>query len=234
MTDGTCLLCGETYTKRGMTRHVRACLPDSRDVDGTPTTLLRITGEHRSDYWLHALVENEATLSTLDSFLRDLWLECCGHMSSFTIDGVEYVKPYQDNQGSTFGAPRRSMDIAIGGALDAVEECSYVYDFGSSTHLTVQVSQTDSWVVDDIVQRRERDGSVDDGILLVARNDAPERECANCGEQAAELCQSCLWERGPEAMFCESCARDHERECERPSFLPVVNSPRSGVCGYTG
>lgn len=34
--------------------------------------------------------------------------------------------------------------------------------------------------------------------------------------------------------LCADCADDHGEECDRPAFLPVVNSPRSGVCGYTG
>lgn len=35
-----------------------------------------------------------------------------------------------------------------------------------------------------------------------------------------------------EGWLCESCAKNHE--CDEDMFLPVLNSPRTGVCGYTG
>jgi len=31
-----------------------------------------------------------ATLTDLDGFLRDIWLECCGHLSAFDIGTVRY------------------------------------------------------------------------------------------------------------------------------------------------
>lgn len=33
MTDGTCVLCGDSYTKRGMTRHLRSCLAEQYNLD---------------------------------------------------------------------------------------------------------------------------------------------------------------------------------------------------------
>jgi hypothetical protein len=67
MTDGECYICGDSYTKRGMSRHLQACLPESDE--STTTYHLRIVGAQRSDYWLHLLVEAETALSNLDSFL---------------------------------------------------------------------------------------------------------------------------------------------------------------------
>jgi hypothetical protein len=54
MTDGDCYLCGESYTKRGMSRHLRSCLPGLSD--GTTTYHLRIMGAQRPGYWLHLLL----------------------------------------------------------------------------------------------------------------------------------------------------------------------------------
>jgi hypothetical protein len=34
------------------------------------------------------------------------------------------------------------------------------------------------------------------------------------------------------ALLCDDCAADHEHDEEM--FLPVVNSPRIGMCGYSG
>ena len=35
-----------------------------------------------------------------------------------------------------------------------------------------------------------------------------------------------------EGWLCQSCADEHE--CGEDMLLPVVNSPRTGVCGYAG
>ena len=44
---------------------------------------------------------------------------------------------------------------------------------------------------------------------------------------------------GQECLLCKKCAEKHEHgKGEEPvdegTFLPVVNSPRMGMCGYTG
>ena len=232
MTDGQCYLCGETYTKRGMNRHLRSCLPEAEA--GTSAVVLRITGTNRDEYWIHTLVDRETTLAALDTFLRDFWVECCHHLSTFEIGGTDYNN---DNPGAFGSRPQqgRSMDISVGAVLDrhTVEEFSYVYDWGSSTHLTLSVVETGSWELS-----RISSDSVDslstgyNGLLLLTRNEQPDRECASCGEQAEEICQECLMRRGPDALYCEACAEEHD--CDHPRFLPVVNSPRSGVCGYLG
>ena len=107
MTDGRCTLCGETYTKQGMTRHLRSCTQDHVDAGDRPTFHLSIGDAYRTDYWMHVEIEQETTLAALDEFLRDIWLDCCGHMSSFTIDDVEYVKPYTEEESMLgFGVER--------------------------------------------------------------------------------------------------------------------------------
>ena len=40
--------------------------------------------------WMHLEIPVEATLRDLDQFLRDIWLECCGHLSAFTIGSTQY------------------------------------------------------------------------------------------------------------------------------------------------
>ena len=34
------------------------------------------------EYWLHVEGRETASLQQLDSLLRRVWLECCGHMSA--------------------------------------------------------------------------------------------------------------------------------------------------------
>jgi len=232
MTDGRCYLCEDTYTKRGMNRHLRSCLPPSEG--GTNAVVIRIRGTHRDDYWIHTLVDRETTLARIDSFLRDFWVECCHHLSTFQIGRVDYSN---DNPGVLGSEPQRgrSMDISLGAVLDrhTVEEFSYVYDWGSSTHLTLSVVETGSWGLSAIDSDSAADVSTGyDGLLVLTRNEPPRRECASCGDPADVICQDCLMGRDPDAFYCQECADEHDRE--HPRFLPVVNSPRSGVCGYMG
>lgn len=241
MTDGHCTVCGESYTKRGMTRHLTSCLGDLPTTDGSSLVHLRVIATHRPDYWLHLAVKEMTTLDALDGFVCDLWLECCGHMSAFTIGDIEYTKPYTEGETTAMaGVDRRPMDVALSSvvettATDQDREFMHEYDFGTTTELTVRVVDAGGWdlpganlhnVVGNVPQR--------DGVYVLARNEPPEIECGECGSPATVVCQRCLHRIGPDAWLCDDCADAHESECEFPSFLPRINSPRTGVCGYTG
>jgi len=228
MTDGTCKLCEETYTKQGMSRHLGSCLPDSDDGE---IHHLRIAGERRSDYWLHLAVAGTTLLSALDQFLRDLWVECCNHLSAFTIGDQQYERPYDENG---VGGTRRtqSMAVELGSVAAGVDSFSYTYDFGSETALDVQIVETGGWSLSTLEADGTETGA--EGIVLLARNHPPDIECETCSAPATTICQTCLRDRAADAWLCESCATAHEEGCDRPRYLPVVNSPRVGVCGYRG
>ncbi len=82
-----------------MTRHLEACeqraaiqaeAGDRRKAQKTRVFHLVVEGSRLPMYWMHLEVSAETTLATLDHFLRDTWLECCGHLNAFTIGGVRY------------------------------------------------------------------------------------------------------------------------------------------------
>ena len=58
--------------------------------------------------------------------------------------------------------------------------------------------------------------------------------CHECGERpAVKICAQCAWEE--EGWLCAECAPHHGcNEEDFEYFLPVVNSPRAGVCAYVG
>jgi hypothetical protein len=153
------------------------------------------------------------TLAQLDGFLRDIWLECCGHLSQFSIDGVDYS---QDDD-SVWGPKPKSMKTALNKVLRVGDSFDYEYDFGSTTELAGVVLA-------------ERQGVSAEPIAILARNNPPEAECSVCKKKAEVVCPCC------EQCFCESCfGKDaHFDECDEWEPLPLVNSPRAGVCGYTG
>lgn len=48
---------------------------------------LRMQDAYSGAFWFDAEVRGTATLTDVDSYLRAIWLECCGHMSRFSLEG---------------------------------------------------------------------------------------------------------------------------------------------------
>ncbi|MGH9895377.1 MAG: hypothetical protein ACREA0_26010 [bacterium] len=95
----------------------------------------------------------------------------------------------------------------------------YEYDFGTTTTLTGQVLGN-------------RHGSIGRSpVRLLARNDPLVWSCAECKASATTVCPFCI--DSDACLFCDAHATDHEH-AEEEVYLPVVDSPRMGVCGYTG
>ena len=61
-------------------------------------------------YWLHLETQGSATLEDLDHYLRVIWLECCGHLSSFAMQGKRYTPPWPDPGGLEDDL---SMDVRV-------------------------------------------------------------------------------------------------------------------------
>ena len=149
-----------------------------------------------------------------------MWLECCGHLSTFTINGVRYAaRP-------SSGLDERDMSYEVGSVLDADSEFSYQYDFGSTTELSLRVVERDDHHCGFGVTADYGDMPV----RLLARNDMPDIQCGVCGDAATSVCTTHRHDK--EGWLCDDCQADHE--CSPEMFLPVVNSPRVGVCAYAG
>lgn len=120
-----------------------------------------------------------------------------------------------------YGGPHSK--VSMGRRLDDVlgspgDRLSYLYDFGSSTELVVNHAGL-------------IDAAAVKGVRVVARNEAPSWLCDACGQPAAKVCVECANMGG--GFFCAIHASAGHR-CGEEMLLPVVNSPRMGVCGYTG
>lgn len=205
----TCLLCKSEFTEKGMGRHLTACLkkhaPKSKNTLARKYCFLSVRAAYNKDYFLFLLVAQDATLKILDDYLRKIWLECCGHMSSFSYGrwGEEL-----------------SMTTKIKHICDNGGTLIYMYDFGSTTELQVKIFRAIS-----------SSRNISDDIILLARNAEPVVPCDNCGNYPAkQICTEC--QRDGNGWLCEKCAPTHE--CGDEWFLPVVNSPRAGICTYTG
>jgi hypothetical protein len=229
--NGKCSLCGGTYSKAAMRKHLESCKqrqitqtpPSNRRSQKTKILHLVIEGSDQPDYWMHLDVPADAKLEDLDNFLREIWVECCGHLSALTINNVEYERDTGgvDAMWPTIfgeGKPRRSMNIRAGSVLHAGLKFHYEYDFGTPTHLALRVLS-------------EREENIKDkSIQILARNNPPHIICEMCGRLATQVCTQCIYE--DKGWLCDKCAQEHK--CGEDMLLPVVNSPRVGMCGYTG
>lgn len=204
-----CLLCGSEFTTIGIRKHISACLKKQSEIRKNRLTkkyiCLSVQAIDDKDYFLFLLVSDSATLDDLDNFLRKIWLECCGHLSAFSIEkwGEELL-----------------MTEKIKSVASTVSSLNYAYDFGSTTELIINFMGDYSCPVDDHAT-----------IKIISRNSQPIVPCDKCGEfPAVKICSECQCDGG--GWLCAKCARHHE--CGEDGFLPVVNSPRAGVCGYCG
>mgnify|MGYP001568323661 CR=1 FL=1 len=207
-TNGICAYCNTEIPKnsRSILSHFSDC-HGRQAIEGTGSAeyvLLLIQAKYSPHYWLVVKARSDVSMKMIDKFLRDIWLECCGHFSEFS------------DKNATIPMSRPLTQVLSRGL-----KIEYVYDYGSSTELTLSMIQT--------IQ------DVDEGQLLVLfRNQEPEYECSSCNKKAVAICPYCIDEG--EGYLCQSCIGQHKCVQEEGEDLlsPLTNSPRIGVCGYTG
>lgn len=215
-TPGLCAFCSEQVTKQGFARHLARCDGYQGALEGAersrrkPESLirLRVQGAHDTRYWLDLEMRGSATLLDLDHYLRAIWLECCGHLSEFSIGAW------------------RGDDIPMGWRVARVLEpgvwLTHMYDFGTTSETHVKATDV-------------RDGKplTAHPITLLARNVMPASPCMECDAPATHLCMECIIEHDRSGALCDAHVQTHPHdEYGEPS--PLVNSPRTGMCGYDG
>lgn len=205
-----------------MLRHLEACEDRAaiqarkKGAAARPALHLIVEGVSNPRYWLHLEAGASATLEDLDRFLRDIWLECCGHISAFEIDGVRYASYTEDAWDEE---DEETMNKPLSRLLQPGQTCSYEYDYGSTTLLQIRA----------LAQVAVRSGR--ERIVRLAQNERLDFPCVECGGRPAmQVCIECRFENG--GWLCLDCAPEHE--CGEEMLLPLVNSPRTGVCAYTG
>lgn len=241
--EGQCLYCKEKFSKITINRHLQKHLAEkSKENKRGKSFLLKVESNPKwgsSPYFLSLWIDGEALMEDVDDFLRRIWLECCGHMSSFTDSknkpkggGWDFfetedllmkgkIKEYEKLMEEANGEIPKSRKAKA--ALSKGMKIDYEYDFGSTTSLQLTVVE-------------EYPIKADERIVLLSRNEPLEILCDICHKEPAEvLCMVCSYD--DESYFCKKCAKEHAKTCSDfgdYASMPVVNSPRVGVCGYTG
>jgi len=206
ISEGKCLYCGSIVTQRSMGTHLKKHLLQLENENPTAEGTVFHLYIRAAEMFLHVLVKGEASFKHLDAFLRKIWMECCGHLSQF----------YQGD--SKIGLIRKFDQVLVPGL-----KLEYDYDFGSTTSVSLQV--VGSYKT-----------NLKENVLLLSRNEPLQIMGYKCEKKpATAICTIHIEE--DEGFYCDTCAAKHEEECEDfadYANMPVVNSPRMGVCGYTG
>lgn len=215
---GTCLLCKTNIGRIAMLRHSLECLKKSDWPESDePSFVIRIEDFHTKMFWLLVLARHDATLSDLDQLLRDVWVECCGHLSAFNING----RIFSSHSDYFDGAEDEESGLSV--SLDEVigpnSSFTYEYDFGSTTKLRLGVVGLSS------VTPKSRP------LSLIARNNRLDIPCFFCKGKGEYLVTD--WPDDPyQIVICRDCTKKNVDDLEPESVIVFPNSPRAGVCGY--
>lgn len=215
-TKGQCAFCGQEIAKASAARHLAACpawLAAQAKAAGSKRKSeelyhLRVQAEGQAQFWLDLEMRGSAKMKDLDHYLREIWLECCGHMSQFSYGG--------------FGSLEISMDCTLAKALEYQAGFTHIYDFGTESVSLIKMAGV-----------REGKPATSHPITLLIRNRPPAYECQECGQPAAWLCMECVIEDEAAGILCDRHVENHPHD-NYGEPIPLVNSPRVGLCGYEG
>ncbi|MGO5066819.1 IS1096 element passenger TnpR family protein [Clostridium sp. LCP25S3_F8] len=223
---GKCYFCNKEFSKAGILRHLKSCSVMKEYIGENTKSIktkankfiLSISFKYDpSVYWLFISIDKAATLKDLDKFLRDVWLECCGHLSSFEINNNTYESQTQDDIFSIFQRESRDMNVRIKDVVKLNDKIGYEYDFGSTTYLTIKVVGE--------LYGLERKNEIE----IMARNNKPEIKCSKCDNRAS------YYGGEYEEYLCKECFnKNNSEDDEMIEPIEYWNSPRDGVCGYCG
>lgn len=131
-TRGKCAYCGREFAKGGMVKHLLTCpqrqaviaASEQQPLEKEMLYHLRVQDIQQGDFWLDLEMRGSATLQQLDQYLRAIWLECCGHLSQFSIGSW---------RGSEIPKRRRIDQVFEPGI-----ELTHIYDFGTSSETLIK------------------------------------------------------------------------------------------------
>ena len=251
---GLCHLCGNAVRAEDVGNHIRSCVTTAvqskfanRDWHpnrvGDCTVLVGVRGGDPR-LWLSLAVRPTANLRQLDQFLRDVWLECCGHMSHFEIGGARYsarIPGHSDIDPIDFGVANTDeghMMYTVDQTIREGELFRHEYDHDDPTYLYLEclaILPAPYHVLPELIDPPDpAEGHTDDFISILARN-LPPGHCFICGSAARwsyyenpyiRTQQEQSGSSGFPPFFCDDCAP------RNATLTQLRNSPRVGAHCY--
>jgi len=215
---GNCYLCKREFAKGSVKSHLLKC--NNMGVGDTNYFMIKVEDFYNTDYWFYIQARDNASLRDLDNFLRDIWLECCQHLSSFSIKSKTYTSFIDDQNYMSDDYFDEIENYSLNDVLTKGIVFKHIYDYGSSTHLKLTVVESYSGI------------STLASITLLARNIMEDYKCVKCGETAIYLVVDNDWDK--ETTLCVKCSEIYADENDESYLCNITNSPRIGVCGYEG
>lgn len=205
--EGKCLYCGKMFSQREIGKHLAEHLTimEKESAGKTVTNYVHVEVE-AGEMFLHLLVKGNAQMKVIDQFLRDIWLECCGHLSAF---GHKNFKVAMSHRVEDVFQPRIKI--------------YHDYDFGTTTRVFLKA-------------HKHYQLNLKEKIILLSRNEPLKIMCSMCKkEPAVNICTACWYEEEAfYCEACSEKHAEECEDFNDYAQMPVVNSPRMGECGYTG
>ena len=150
---GQCCRCGkQTNNQVAITRHMQSCLEQWQDQENILESEPQRPGEADDIYWhlsvksdqrhcMEILVPQGATLEQMDRFLRETWLECCGHLRAFQFGPLQVSSTLDSEMANSINdidmTPLINMESEITQVLMPGFSVNHQYDFGTTSVTTL-------------------------------------------------------------------------------------------------
>ena len=118
---GRCYYCNKELTERTIKRHMKSCKEmrkfirdEISDKESRTRNQFIISIKDKYDkntYCVYISISSVLQLLHLDRFIRDVWVNCCDHLSCFIINKVIY----NDNSNEMYEMSVRLNDILFCG-----------------------------------------------------------------------------------------------------------------------
>lgn len=130
--DGTCRICGNSFTYQGMTRHLKRCIGQHavpRDSSQWLHIRLRLWAIATNSHWVHVLVDPMESLQSLDAYLRQIWCRDHDGLSEFDLTRTIYASDLEKIGDRKY--PVESMDRRIETVIQKGTEIRHSYEVGA-------------------------------------------------------------------------------------------------------
>ena len=197
-----CTYCNKKFGCKKIHEHYIECIPMHNNSKTGYLVMFSGYSISQKYYFMYTFIEETTKLSNIDKFLRNKWCECCNHKSEF-----KYMLS---------NIPKKTLinNFDIGDLI------VYTYDFGSTTTIFIKILKK--------IKSKNTNNTKNNikpyvDIDPVLYNDEHIINCTteNCINKAIYYINY--------QPLCFNCTEENE---DNESKLLIVNSPRTGECGY--